>query len=88
MERTELEKRLQSIESDQKEIKNLLLDQKTVLNFNELAKYTGLAKSFLYKLTAKGKIPGAYKPTGKQWFFERQKIDEWLLSNANGEFHE
>jgi hypothetical protein len=26
-------------------------------------------------------IPGAFKPTGKQWFFERAKIDQWLLSN-------
>ena len=76
-----IEARQEKIEADQKEVKNLLLSQKKVLNFIELSEYTGFSKSFLYKLTSQGKIPGAYKPTGKHWFFERGKIDEWLLSN-------
>ncbi len=53
---------------------------KTVLNLDECAAYTGLAKSYLYKLTALCKIPH-YKPTGKRIFFKREEIDAWLLRN-------
>ncbi len=81
MENTEILNKLSEIETSQQKIETLLLSQKPVLNFDELAEYTGFSKSFLYKLSMDNNIPGAYKPTGKQWFFERQKIDQWLLSN-------
>ncbi len=61
-------------------IENLLLVQKTVLNFDETAVYTGLSKSYLYKLTCSGGIP-CYKPNGKKIYFDRQEIDKWLLQN-------
>lgn len=61
-------------------IENLLLSQKTVLNFDEVAEYTGLSKSYLYKLTSTGGIPH-YKPTGKKIYFDKKEIDEWLLRN-------
>lgn len=54
--------------------------QKSVLNFNEVASYTGLSKSYLYKLTCSGGIP-CYKPQGKHIYFSRQEIDNWLLQN-------
>lgn len=53
---------------------------KTVLNLEECSIYTGLAKSYLYKLTSRCKIPH-YKPHGKRVFFKRTEIDEWLLRN-------
>ncbi len=81
MENSEIISKLNSIESRQEKIENLLLSQKPVLNFDELAWYTGFSKSFLYKLTMNYQIPGAYKPTGKQWYFDRKAIDKWLLSN-------
>jgi len=84
MEQNDLQNTLKSIEARQRSMEKMLLSQKTVLNFVELSDYTGLSKSFLYKLLSKGEIPGGYKPTGKQWFFERKVIDQWLLSNANG----
>lgn len=59
-------------------IEDLLLSQKTVLNFDEVAVYTGLSKSHLYKLTSTGGIP-CYKPTGKKIYFDKEEIDEWLL---------
>ena len=74
---------LNQIEERQKKLENFLLSQKTVLNFNELVQYTGFSESFLYKLLCKGKVPGGYKPTGKQWFFDRKAIDNWLLTNKN-----
>jgi excisionase family DNA binding protein len=70
---TKLDERLSNIEA-------LLLSQKTVLNFNEVVAYTGLSKSYLYKLTCSGGIP-CYKPQGKHIYFNKQEIDQWLLQN-------
>lgn len=61
-------------------IEALLLSQKTVLNFTELAIYTGLSKSHLYKLSCSGGIP-IYKPQGKMLFANRAEVDNWLLQN-------
>jgi excisionase family DNA binding protein len=61
-------------------IESLLLSQKTVLNFDEAATYTGLSKSYLYKLTSSGGIP-CYKPQGKQLYFDKLELDSWLLQN-------
>jgi len=71
---------LQSIDERLKAIETLLLSQKTVLNFDEVAAYTGLSKSYLYKLTFSGGIP-CYKPQGKQLYFSKEEIDRWLLQN-------
>lgn len=71
---------LQRIDDRQRNIETLLLSQKTVLNFNEVAEYTGLSKSHLYKLTSTGGIP-CYKPQGKHIYFDKQEIDRWLLQN-------
>lgn len=71
---------LQSIDERLSKIETLLLAQKTVLNFDEVAAYTGLSKSYLYKLTSTGGIP-CYKPQGKHIYFNKQEIDQWLLQN-------
>jgi excisionase family DNA binding protein len=71
---------LQSIDERLSKIETLLLTQKTVLNFDEVAAYTGLSKSYLYKLTSTGGIP-CYKPQGKHIYFDKQEIDQWLLQN-------
>ena len=70
----------QRIEERLSNIEALLLSQKTVLNFVEVAAYTGLSKSYLYKLTSNGGIP-CYKPQGKQIYFSKLEIDQWLLQN-------
>ena len=54
--------------------------QKRALTLEEVALYTGLSKSHLYKLTSTGGIP-CYKPNGKQIYFDREEIDNWLLRN-------
>ncbi|MBT3748038.1 MAG: helix-turn-helix domain-containing protein [Bacteroidetes bacterium] len=61
------------------QIEKMLTSQKTVLSFSETADYTGLSKSYLYKLTSAGVIPH-YKPTGKMLYFKKSEIDEWLVS--------
>jgi excisionase family DNA binding protein len=56
--------------------------EKTILNLSELSVYSGISKSYLYKLTHLGKIPFS-KPFGKLIFFEKKEIDNWLLSNKH-----
>lgn len=70
----------QIIDDRLRNIESLLLSQKVVLNFNEVVAYTGLSKSYLYKLTSTAGIP-CYKPQGKQIYFNKQEIDQWLLQN-------
>lgn len=60
--------------------RNVLLAQKEVLTLEEVAQYTGLKKSYLYKLTATKAIPH-YKPAGKNCFFKRTDIENWMMSN-------
>lgn len=71
---------LQSIDDRLRNIETLLLSQKTVLNFDEVAAYTGLSKSYLYKLTCSGGVP-CYKPNGKHIYFNKPEIEQWLLQN-------
>jgi excisionase family DNA binding protein len=52
------------------------------LTFDAACKYLGYSKSHLYKLTSAGIIPFS-KPTGKKLYFDRGKLDEWLLSNSS-----
>lgn len=51
-----------------------------MLTIDEVASYSGLAKSYLYKLTSAGIIPH-YKPNGKNIFFNKSEVDDWLLRN-------
>tara|TARA_R110000803_G_scaffold64758_1_gene125835 strand:+ start:139 stop:435 length:297 start_codon:yes stop_codon:yes gene_type:complete len=71
---------LKSIDDRLRSIETLLQSQKTVLNFEEVAAYTGLSKSYLYKLTSSGGIP-CFKPQGKHIYFNKQEIDSWLMQN-------
>lgn len=61
-------------------LETVFIQQKTVLNLEEVAAYTGLSKSCLYKKTSTGGIP-CYKPNGKHIYFNKNEIDKWLLSN-------
>ena len=53
---------------------------KEVLTSDEAAKYMGISKSYLYKLTMKREIPH-YKPMGKVVYFNRAELEEWLQNN-------
>lgn len=58
----------------------MLFATKEVLNSDEAAKYLGISKSYLYKLTMTGEIPH-YKPLGKMCYFNRKEIEAWLQQN-------
>lgn len=62
-------------------IEKYIFGLKSILNVEELAEYTGFKKSYIYKLVHENLIPYS-KPNGKVLFFDRQKIDEFLLQNA------
>ncbi len=62
-------------------IERLLVANKEVLTFEEACEYTGISRSYLYKLTAAREIPHS-KPNGKMLFFEKAKLNTWLLQNG------
>jgi excisionase family DNA binding protein len=68
-------------------IEKMIRMNKTVMTIDEAAEYTGISRSYLYKLTAKGEIPFS-KPRGKLLYFSREKLDQWLLSNQQKSIQE
>lgn len=59
---------------------NTIFCTKEVLTSDEAAKYMGVSKSYLYKLTMKQQIPH-YKPMGKMCYFNRSELELWLQNN-------
>ena len=59
---------------------NTIFTTKEVLTSDEAAKYMGISKSYLYKLTMLRKIPH-FKPMGKMCYFNRAELENWLQSN-------
>lgn len=55
---------------------------KTIFTVDDLINYTGLKRSYIYKLVHLGKIPYS-KPQGKLLFFDREEIDHWLRQNKS-----
>jgi predicted DNA-binding transcriptional regulator AlpA len=71
--------------SELRQIKNLLFENKTVLNVEELAEYTGLSKSKIYKLLSKKLIPTGTNANIRQKFFYKKDIDLWLMGISKEE---
>lgn len=59
---------------------NTIFTTKEVLTSDEAAKYMGISKSYLYKLTMRQEIPH-YKPMGKMCYFNRAELEVWLQNN-------
>ncbi len=78
------EQRLSAVEEG---LKMAGLTSKKVLTFDEAAKFTGLSKSYLYKLTSQQRIP-FFKPTGKLVYFDREELETWLSQNRIGTVEE
>lgn len=57
-----------------------LITSKEVLTSEETARYMGISKSYLYKLTMTRAIPH-YKPMGKKCYFNRHELEAWLQAN-------
>ena len=69
----ELQKRVDSLE-------DILDNGKEVLTVEEAAKFMGMARSTLYKMTCDQSIP-FYRPNGKMIFFEKADILSWIRRN-------
>ena len=59
---------------------NIINCTKEVLTSDEAARYLGISKSYLYKMTMRQQIPH-YKPMGKMCSFNRKELEGWLQSN-------
>lgn len=59
------------------------LNHKAVLCIDDLVTYTRIPKSTIYKYTQANEIP--YSKVGKKLFFDREKIDQWLLKDRYAE---
>ena len=67
------------------ELSDLVADKtifctKEVLTSEEVARYMGVSRSYLDKLTMRRDIPH-YKPRGKICYFNRHEVEQWLQSN-------
>ncbi|HPE74635.1 MAG TPA: helix-turn-helix domain-containing protein [Draconibacterium sp.] len=76
-----------NIEERLDRIERLIISNKKVLTFDETCEYTGISRSYLYKLTSSGVIPFS-KPNGKVIFFDIEKLNKWLLNNARKSVYE
>jgi len=57
------------------------ITQNRVLTFEQACEYLGYKRSYMYKLTSAGILPFS-KPNGKSIFFDREKLEAWMLSNG------
>lgn len=74
---TDVLKQLIALQKDMSELKLL---KKEILNFAEVCEYLNVSESHLYKMTSKREIP-CYQPNGKKLYFKRTELDDWLLRN-------
>jgi excisionase family DNA binding protein len=69
-----------NLEDRLKRIEQLLVANKEVLTLEEACEYTGISRSYMYKLTSAGKIPHS-KPRRKSIYFDKKQLNSWLLGN-------
>lgn len=58
----------------------IIFTTKEVLTSDEAARYMGISKSYLYKLTMRREIPH-FKPMGKVCYFNRKELEGFLQGN-------
>ena len=56
------------------------LEQKSIMTVDDLSEYLGLQPSYIRNMTHNREIP-YYKPKVKKLYFQREEIDEWILSS-------
>lgn len=72
-----------NFQSELREIKKLLSVQTDEpLSIDEASKFTGLKKSYVYKLCSLKEIP-FYKPNGKKIYFSKNELMQWIFRNKH-----
>lgn len=59
---------------------NISGNAKEVLTSEEAARFMGISRSQLYKLTMRKEVPH-FKPAGKYVYFNRTELEQWLQNN-------
>ena len=59
---------------------NIKYCTKEVLTSDEAARYLGITRGYLCKLTMNRQIPHYKSPTGKMNYFNRVELEKWLQS--------
>ena len=77
---TQLHKQVAELQKRVDVLEDILDSSKEVLTVEEAAKFMGLARSSLYKMTCEQSIP-FYRPNGKMIYFEKDALDAWLRQN-------
>ena len=75
-----LSKQVAELQGRVKSLEQLLHQGKDVLTLEGAAKFMGIARSSLYKMTHEQTIP-FYKPNGKMIFFEKSDLLAWVRKN-------
>ena len=71
---------LSDLQNKVAQLEDILHQGKEVMNLDEAAKFIGISRSTLYKLTHEQAIP-FYKPNGKMVFFEKTDLLAWIRQN-------
>lgn len=74
-----IESLLQKIQQGRDSIPTATAVTRKILSLTEFCEHTGLSKQTAYKLTSAQKVP--HSKRGKRIYFDREKVDEWLLEN-------
>ena len=77
---TQLYKQVAELQKRVEILEDILDSTKEVLTVEEAAKFMGLARSTLYKMTCEQTIP-FYRPNGKMIYFEKSAILSWIRKN-------
>lgn len=60
--------------------KSIKILNRKPFTLDQAVEYTGLAKSYFYKLTSQNLIP-YYKPCGKKLYFKKRDLDNYIFRN-------
>ena len=77
---TQLTKLIADLQKRVDTLEDMLDAGKEVLTVEEAAKFMGMARSSLYKMTSDQTIP-FYRPNGKMIYFEKTDLLSWIRKN-------
>jgi excisionase family DNA binding protein len=60
-------------------MRSIMKPANNVMDIDDVSELTGYSKNTVYSLVKQRKIP--FSKTGRKLFFERSKIEDWVLSN-------
>ena len=79
---TDLHQQVEELKERMKAMENILDNGKEILTVEEAAKFMGIARSSLYKMTSDQLIP-FYRPNGKLIYFEKCELLSWMRRNRS-----